>query len=96
MASIQISFPDDQASRVVDAFADLYKYQPTVPGARHGDPNVPNPQSKEQFAVDRVVEYVKEVVRGHEVIAAAVVARQAALSAAAPDVLAELVVGDVK
>jgi len=65
---LTIDISDNQANRVIDAFASLYSYPEQVQ-----DPNVtdrleyiPNPQSKAQYARQCIINHVKRVVREYE------------------------------
>lgn len=58
MAEFIYSMSDEQVTILADAFAQQYGYQATVEGK-------PNPQSKLDFALDKVRGYVKEVIKAH-------------------------------
>lgn len=71
MAQLTITIPDAQTARVFDAFAAAYGYQATIDGQ-------PNPQTRAQFARQKVIEFIKNTVKAQEAQAAADSARSAA------------------
>lgn len=80
MATISFNIPDAAMPRVIDAFATAYQYQATVPNP-NGEGTVPNPQTKAQFARQRILSYIQEVVRAAEASAAVEAARASAAAA---------------
>lgn len=80
MAQIVINIPDTVVGRVLDAFAATYRYAATLPDGS------PNPQTKAQFAKQRVLAYVKEVVVACESAAAGAAASTSAAATATTDV----------
>jgi hypothetical protein len=52
---ITITIPSAQKSDLIEAFADLYNYQAT------DNEGKPNPQSKSQFALSQVKNFIKNV-----------------------------------
>ncbi|HYE75113.1 MAG TPA: hypothetical protein VEF04_17360 [Blastocatellia bacterium] len=63
MAQITINIPDDQAQRVLDAFAVKYGWTPTLTSPTG---TVQNPETKAQHAKRRVVEFIRSVVFDNE------------------------------
>lgn len=73
---ITINIPDNIAESVVDAFAEAYGYQTELVA---GDGTAsPNPQTKTQFAREKVVSFVKEVYKAHQLTLARLAAEEAA------------------
>ena len=61
---IQLTLPDAQVPRIVDAFAAKYGYQATV---IDGNGNaVANPVSKVAFAKQQLLNYIRDVVISQE------------------------------
>jgi hypothetical protein len=81
MASLTITIPDGQLARVRDSFALAYNYQATIPDPANPGATIPNPENKVQFMQRKVREYIKEVVKGQEAVAAAEAARTTAAAA---------------
>lgn len=61
MAQINLNIPDPILPRVLNAFAKQYKYSPTL------EDGSPNPETKQQHAKRRIVEFIKRTVREAEV-----------------------------
>lgn len=80
MATLTITCPDAQAARVRDAFALVYHRPVLVDGQ-------PNPESKTQFTLRMLREFVKNVVKQAEAPVAADAARATALAAVDNDVV---------
>lgn len=59
MAQFTITVPDDKVQDLLNAFATQYNYQTTVDDLSGG--TVPNPESKAQFAKNKILKYIKEV-----------------------------------
>ena len=82
MATITINIPVDKEQWVLDGLALAYDYQenienPLFDGEIPEDPignprNIPNPESKAVFTRNKIVEYIKGVVKayGADVVAA--------------------------
>ena len=66
MASLSFSIPDGMVTRVEDAFAAVYGYQPQILDPNNPGATVPNPQTKQQFVRERLRQYTKETVAQHE------------------------------
>lgn len=64
--------------RVLDAFAAVYGYQPTIDGT-------PNPETKAEFAKRQLIAHVRSLVATHESNTAAETARANALAQAESD-----------
>ncbi len=58
-AALTANFNATQRNRIVDAYANEFGYQATIDGQ-------PNPQSKTDFAVERMVSGIQGVVRNKE------------------------------
>lgn len=56
---VSITIQDAKLQRVVNAFARKYNYQPLIN-------RLPNPESKQQFAIRMMREYVRGVVAESE------------------------------
>lgn len=72
---ISVTIDENDKNRVIDAFCAQYGYQETINGK-------PNPQTKAAFAKAKVLEYIKEIVKGHEAGAAAKAAIETAVASA--------------
>lgn len=74
MASVTLTLPDAELTRILDGFAAQHKYQDTVPNpdydpddpAETDPPTIPNPQNKAQFLKKKIIQFVKESVRAQE------------------------------
>lgn len=78
MATLVLTIPDAQLTRVVDGIAGQYNYQTMVPGATPLDPPVTNPETKNQFAKRMMIKWAKETVKAWEASQAANAARDSA------------------
>lgn len=67
-----------------DAFAGAYGYQATIKDAEGND--IPNPQTKPQFAKEIVKRFCKEVVQAYEAGKAAEAARKTAAEKASSEI----------
>lgn len=86
MAQITIDVPNAVLARVLDAFAKMYGRPETIPDpANPTGPQIPNPQTKAQFAKMKLADFIKDVVKGHEAQKAGGDAQKAALDKAAAD-----------
>lgn len=56
MAQFTFTVPDAQLARVVDALCGAYGYQPLLPD------NIPNPQTRQQFAREQVRRFMQAAV----------------------------------
>lgn len=63
---INLDIPNAVAQRVAEAFAKSYGYSDTIPDPNDPNKTVPNPQTKAQFVKQKLGEYIREVVKGHE------------------------------
>lgn len=70
---LSFEIPDAQAARLVEAICGLGNYQATLPDGRGG--TIPNPQTKPQFARERVRHYLISRVKTWEEDQAAAAAR---------------------
>ena len=67
-----IWFRDPPAKQsVIDDFCAAYGYQATVPDPARPGQTIPNPQSQQDFFNDQLRRYIREVIRGQRVQAAA-------------------------
>jgi hypothetical protein len=74
MATLSITIPDNQVSRVNDAIAALYNYQATINGS-------PNPETKAQFSRRMIIENLKRLVaQGESTVARKLADSQITLS----------------
>lgn len=64
MANLTIQVPDAAVPRILDAFAAEYSYQDNVPDGSGG--SIPNPETRQQFAVRMIRDYLKNVTASHE------------------------------
>lgn len=64
MATIQVTTPNDQLARAVTALTNLYGYKETITDAEGNE--VPNPQTKNDFARQQVARFIKEAVKQYE------------------------------
>lgn len=85
MASINLQIPDAVMPRVVAALVSYYGYQEVIIDAAGNQ--VPNPETKGQFAKRMVAETVMRLVRSVEAANAAEAARVAADAAARTDIV---------
>lgn len=65
MASITFSFPDESAPLIAAAFCNTYGYQTQVPDPANPGQLIPNPQSPDEFARQKVADYVRDVCRAY-------------------------------
>jgi hypothetical protein len=61
MATITITIPDAIASRVINDFAQRFNYSPIL------EDGSPNPETKNQFAKRKLIEYIKQSCREAEI-----------------------------
>jgi hypothetical protein len=59
ITAVTNNFAAGDRTRIANSFASAYGYQATINGS-------PNPQTKADFAADRVVDFIKNVVAGEE------------------------------
>jgi len=72
MATLILTIPDAEYTRVVDKFTLNQKYQQMISS---GGVMIPNPQTKEQFLKAAVITFVKNAVRNQEAAEAVETAR---------------------
>ena len=85
-----VTYPDDMDTLAPLAFGDHYGYEDEV--LEDGD-NVPNPQSVEEFTIEKIFEYVGEVMRAYsmkDAQAAAIAAAQSATEAAMDSITVDI------
>ncbi len=88
MASITLTIPAGDATRILDGFATHHKYQTDVANplydpadAESTEPEtIPNPESKVEFAKRKIIEFVKASVKAEETRVALEAARGAMAS----------------
>lgn len=80
MATIQITIPDAQLTRVVNSFTDSFGYAPMILDNSVPPIAIPNPETRNQFAKRMVAEWVKQRVITQESFMAAETARAAAIA----------------
>jgi hypothetical protein len=61
MATLTINFPDAIAPRVINGICKRFNYKATF------EDGTPNPESKQQFARRKVIEFMKRAVREAEI-----------------------------
>ena len=67
MARLSFDIPDEHIPVLLDAFAAVYNYQDQIE-----DPNedvvrlIPNPESKQQFAKRRIINFIKNTYTKHK------------------------------
>ena len=77
-----VAYPDDMDALAPLAFGDAYGYEDEI--LEDGD-NIPNPQSLEEFAIQKIFEYVGQVMRTYstkDAVATAIEDAEAAADAA--------------
>lgn len=77
MATITFTIPDAVLPRIIAAVTTVYKYESTLIDDVTGEP-YPNPETKAAFTKRMVIEFLKNIVKQHEVVQAAVIASAAA------------------
>ena len=85
-----VTYPGDMDALAPLAFGDAYGYEDEV--LEDGD-NVPNPQSIEEFTIEKIFEYVGEVMRAYsmkDAQAAALVSAEAATEAAMDSITVDI------
>ena len=81
-----IWYRDNAAKQsVIDDFCAAYGYQATIADPARPGQTIPNPQSQQDFFNDQLRRYIREVIRGQRVQAAASSAGAAAGTAADND-----------
>lgn len=83
--TLSISIPDAVAPRVIDGFTGQHGYQETVTDAEGNE--VPNPQTKAQFAKQTIGEFVKNSVMAYEANQAVDTARTSAIDSVETDII---------
>tara|TARA_R110000824_G_scaffold212772_1_gene399113 strand:+ start:2218 stop:2529 length:312 start_codon:yes stop_codon:yes gene_type:complete len=77
-----VTYPDDMDALAPLAFGDAYGYEGEI--LEDGD-NIPNPQSLEEFTIQKIFEYVGQVMRTYstkDAVATAIEDAEAAADAA--------------
>jgi hypothetical protein len=85
MTQIKINIPDDKLAGVVAAFVKMYDYQNTVEGPDGGQ--IPNPESKPNFAKRQVAQFIKDVYIASKVNVDVDAVKAAATTAAKADMV---------
>ncbi len=86
MATLTITIPNAQLTRVANAVATQHGYQAEVPDPDNPGQTIPNPQTKADFAREVLMRFLRETVRAHEAAVAAESARQTAITKADSEV----------
>lgn len=60
---ITITIPDIKDDALIEAFASLYKYQDYL----DDEQTIINPETKKQFTLRKINEYIKEVYAGYTI-----------------------------
>lgn len=64
---LTIDIPDNQVTRVVEAFAATYGYQNKIETYNNGELTLlDNPQSKGQFFKEQIIDHIKRIVSAYE------------------------------
>lgn len=71
--NLGVTVPDAQATAILDDFVAYHGYQATIKDAEGND--IPNPQTKAQFAKAKVVSFVRESIKSFRANASANSAR---------------------
>lgn len=81
---ITLDIPDTFADRVIAAISDTYGYQETIRDEEGNE--MPNPQTRAQFARSQVLRFLKETTVAYEANREASLAREAAREQADSDI----------
>ncbi len=65
-AAFVANFTAVPRNRIVNAFASAYGYSATIPDTANPGATLPNPVTSADFAVDKIVEYIQNIVKGEE------------------------------
>lgn len=79
MATISLDVPDAQEDRIYEAFATAFGYQEQVPDPENAGQMTDNPQTKAEFAKERIASFITGTVGSVEAEAAATTARTDAI-----------------
>jgi hypothetical protein len=60
---LRFNIPDDQVNTVIEAICFVYQYPEFVRNPETGSIDVPNPETKSQFARRQVVEFMQNAVK---------------------------------
>ena len=85
-ATLSVTIPDAQATRVVNGMAGQYGYEDFLVNAETGQADIPNPESKQAFVKRMVKEFIKNSVVAYEASQAGETAREAAKATAKSEV----------
>ena len=81
MAQIIVTIPNADLQRVVDAIAGNYGYTDTIPDPNNPEgPEIPNPETRDQFAQRQTAQFVKQNVISWEATQASEAARLTAIA----------------
>ena len=86
-----ITYPDGMDALAPLAFGDTYGYEELV--LENGD-NVPNPQSLEEFTIEKIFEYVGQVMRTYstkDAVATAIEDAETAADAAMDQITVDII-----
>jgi formylmethanofuran:tetrahydromethanopterin formyltransferase len=87
-----ITYPDAMDDLAPGAFADAYDYETHI--VDDDDNIIPNPQSEEEFAIEKIFDYVGDIMRAYsmkEHQAAALAAARSAADAALGSITVDIV-----
>lgn len=87
MATITLDVPDAQEDRIYEAFATAFGYQEEIADPDDAGQTIDNPQSKADFAKERIASFITGTVASVEAEAAATEARVAAIDSVNQDVV---------
>lgn len=66
MATLTFEFDDTALATVIDAVCSTYGYHETVPdSSNRRAPQIPNPQTKMEFARAHVISHLNEITRNY-------------------------------
>ncbi len=66
MAKVVFEYPDNLASKIVEAFKAKFNYQAEIPNPENKAEKIANPVGEREFATQQVVNFVKQVVLEHQ------------------------------
>ena len=87
-----ITYPDDMDTLAPIAFGSTYGYEEIIEDHNTGL-EIPNPQSLEDFTIEKIFDYVGEIMRAHslqDAQAAAMIAATTAADAAMDSITVEI------
>lgn len=86
MAEFTFTIPDQYVPDLIEAFADRFKYPETIQDPNETGPSgIPNPQSKADFAKEKIRDFIKRTYIEYKAKVNAETAIQLGLDAAVAD-----------